>query len=164
MSASGDDPASISFGDGSPTGVLSGVTSFISGGGNLGTLLQGSIFGLLISVATGGINLIQSIFGLVVAPLDAAASIVVGFFESTVLAPLGIIELTADSSGAAIAQQFGPFALIIGVGVVLAAFFLIIQFLEEEETPDFVAVPGFPDIPALGPIDVGVTEENEEES
>jgi hypothetical protein len=154
--------AKLDTGDGSPNAVLNGTINFLESGGTLGRLLQGSIFGILVSIATGGVNLIQSVFGLVVAPLDAAASVVSQFFIATVLGPLGIIETTADASGGAIASQFGPFALLVGVGVVLGAFWLIIQFLEEDQTPDFVAVPGFPDIPAIGPLDVGVEEEDEQ--
>jgi hypothetical protein len=154
--------AKLDTGNGSPNAVLNGTINFLESGGTLGRLLQGSIFGILVSIATGGVNLIQSVFGLVVAPLDSAASVVSEFFVATVLGPLGIIETTAAASGSAIASQFGPFALLVGIGVVLGAFWIIIQFLEEDETPDFVAVPGFPDVPAIGPLDVGVEEEDEQ--
>ena len=129
--------ATLDTGGGDPNDVLNGVINYLgTDDGNLGTLLQGSIFGLLVSVATGGINFIQSVFGLVVAPLDAAANTVTTFFQATVLAPLGIAERTAATSGAAIASQFGPFALPVGIGVILLTFWIITQFLEEEETPD----------------------------
>lgn len=156
--------ATLDTGDGDPNDVLNGVINFLgSDGGNLGTLLQGSIFGLVVSVATGGINFVQSVFALVVAPLDSAADIVAQFFESTVLAPLGIAEATAETSAAAISAQFGPFALPVGIAVILIAFWIMIQFLEEESTPDFVAIPGFPDIPDVGPFDPGVEEEDDDE-
>ena len=80
--------AKLDTGNGSPNAVLNGTINFLESGGTLGRLLQGSIFGILVSVATGGVNLVQSIFGLVVAPLDAAASVVSEFFVATVLGPL----------------------------------------------------------------------------
>ncbi len=153
---SGDNPSSNS--------VLSGTIGFLNAGGQLGTLLQGAIFGVIVSVATGGINLIQSVFGLVVAPLDATAAAVGEFVSATILEPLGIVSTTAEASATSIASQFGPFAFIVGVAVLMGGFWLIIQFLEEEETPDFIAIPGFPDIPAIGPIDPGVTEDAEDEN
>ncbi|SMO91378.1 hypothetical protein [Halorubrum cibi] len=152
---SGDDP--------SPNTVLTGTIGYLNADGTLGTLLQGAIFGTLVSVATGGVDLIQSVFGLVVAPLDAMAAAIGEFIDATVLEPLGIISTTAETSATSIAAQFGPFALLTGVGVVLGAFWMITQFLEQEETSDTLAIPGFPDIPAIGPIDVGVTEEGEED-
>lgn len=152
---SGDNPSSNE--------VLTGTIGFLNADGTLGTLLQGAIFGTIVSVATGGINFIQSVFGLIVAPIDAFAAATTEFVNSTILAPLGIIETTAETSGTAISTQFGPFALIVGVAIVLGAFWLIIQFLEEDETSDTIAIPGFPDIPAIGPFDVGVEEEEDDD-
>jgi len=88
---SGDSP--------SPNSVLTGTIAFLNGGGQLGTLLQGAIFGTLVSFATGGINIIQSGIALVVAPLDALANTVDQAVASLILAPLGIIETTANTSG-----------------------------------------------------------------
>lgn len=152
---SGDDP--------SPNSVLTGTISFLNGGGSLGTLLQGAIFGTIVSFATGGVNLIQSAFGLVIAPLDALASSVTQFVDSAILAPLGIIETTAEASATATASEFGPFAILVGTGLVLGSFWLITQFLQERETSDVVPIPGFADAPEIPGLPLGVTEENETE-
>lgn len=151
----------LSFGSGDPQGVLNGTINFLNSGGSLGTLLQGSIFGIIVSVATGGINFLQSVFALLVSPLDSAAELVPAFFNATVIEPLQVIISGAQASGIGIADQFGPFALPIAAGVVLGTFFLIVQFLEEEQTPDFIAVPGFPDIPDILGLQIGVEEEDE---
>lgn len=153
---SGENPA--------PSTVLTGTISFLNAGGNLGTLLQGAIFGTIVSVATGGVNLIQSVFNLVVAPLDAIAVATGAFVDATVIEPLGIISTTAEASARSIASQFGPFAFIVGMAVLLGGFWLMTQYLRQSETSDTLAIPGFPDIPAVGPIDVGVTEEGEEDN
>jgi len=151
----------LNFGDGSPDGVLNGTVNFLANGGKLSRLLQGSIFGLVISIATGGINFIQSVFALLVSPLDVAADLVPAFFEATVLEPLGVIVAGAQASASGIAAQFGVFALPVGMIVVLGTFFIMVQFLEEEETPDFIAIPGFPDIPDVLGLQLGVEEEDE---
>jgi len=151
---SGDSP--------SPNSVLTGTIAFLNGGGQLGTLLQGAIFGTLVSFATGGINIIQSGIALVVAPLDALANTVDQAVASLILAPLGIIETTAGTSGAATSEQFGVFSILVGVGLVLAAYWMITKYLEQSETSDTLPIPGLGDAPGFLPL--GVTEENEDEN
>ena len=152
---SGDDPSANS--------VLTGTISFLNGGGSLGTLLQGAIFGTVVSFATGGVNLIQSAFGLVIAPLDALASSVTQFVDSAILAPLGIIETTAEASATATAAEFGPFAILVGTVLVLGSYWMITQFLEQSETSDTLPIPGLGDAPDIPGLPLGVTEENEDE-
>lgn len=152
---SGDSP--------SPNSVLSGTIGFLNAGGNLGTLLQGAIFGTIVSFATGGVNLIQSAFALVVSPLDALADSVEAFVEASILAPLGIIETTAEASASATASEFGPFAIIVGVALVLGSFWMITMYLEQSETSDTLPIPGLGDAPDIPGIPLGVTEENEDE-
>lgn len=149
----GDDPSSNS--------VLTGTIGFLDAGGQLGTLLQGAIFGTLVSFATGGINLIQSMFGLIISPIDGLAESVDQFIASAILAPLGIIESTADTSAAATSEQFGVFAVLVGVSLVLGAWWIITKYLEQSETSDTIPLPGFPDTPDIGPLEVGVEEEDE---
>lgn len=159
---SGDDP--------SPNAVLTGTIGYLNADGTLGTLLQGAIFGTLVSVFTGGVNLIQSIFSLVVSPVDGLSEAIGTSIDATVIEPLGIIVETAQTSASSISAQFGPFAFLVGLGVTLIGFWGIIQFLEQNDTPDATVVPGAPDIPSIpfpgsdeGEIDVGVEEEEDEE-
>ena len=145
--------------DPSPNTVLSSTISFLDRGGDLGTLLQGAIFGTLVSVATGGINLVQSIVGLAVAPVDSLATATTAAVDAVIVEPLGIIAETAGVSATAIGDQFGPFAFLVGLGVVLIGMYAVTQYLQEEETSDVSIVPGVPDLPFIG-----VTEEGEEDS
>ena len=145
----GDDPSANS--------VLRGVIGYLSADGTLGTLLQGAIFGTIVSVFTEGVNLIQSVGNLVVTPIDAAADATVATIDATILEPLAIVIAGAQASATSIGEQFGVFAFIIGLAVLLGGFLLIIQFLEEDETSDTFIVPGFPDLPFIG-----VDEENDE--
>ena len=142
----------------SPNTVLTGTIAFLDRGGELGTLLQGALFGTLVSVFTGGINLIQSIAGLVTSPIDSLGEATTTTIDALIVEPLGIVTETAAASATAIGDQFGPFAFLIGLGVLLAGFWLVIQFLEEPETSDTFVVPGLPDIPF-----VGVNEEGEDD-
>ena len=130
MADSGDDPADElpSGDDPSPNAVLTGTIGFLNADGTLGTLLQGAFFGTLVSVFTEGVNLIQSIGNLIVSPIDA----------------------TADASATALGEQFGVFAFIAGILVLLGGFWAIIKFLEQDETSDTFIVPGFPDLPFVG--------------
>jgi len=147
----GDDP--------SPNTVLTGTIGFLDRGGNLGTLLQGALFGTLVSVFTGGINLIQSIVGLVTAPIDSLGTATTTAVNAIIVEPLTIIVETAGVSATSIGEQFGPFAFLVGLAVLLGGFWLVIQFLEEPETSDTFPVPGLPDLPF-----VGVNEEGEEDN
>jgi len=58
----------VDLGDGSPTAVLSGVTSFISQGGQLGTLLSGFIFGLGGSLFLGVGQIINAVVTFITTP------------------------------------------------------------------------------------------------
>lgn len=151
---SGDNP--------SPNSVIQGTISYLSADGTLGALLQGAIFGTLYSVFTGGINLIQSIAGLVTAPIDSLGEATTATIDAVIIEPLAIIVAGAQASASSIAEQFGPFAFLVAIGIVLAGFWIVIQYLEEDETSDTFIVPGFPDIPAIGPLDTGVDEEDDE--
>jgi len=137
--------------------VLTGTIGFLNAGGTLGTLLQGAFFGTLVSVFTEGVNLIQSIGNLIVSPIDATADATIATIDATIIEPLGIVIAGAQASATSIGEQFGVFAFIVALVVLLGGFLLIIQFLEEDETSDTFIVPGFPDIPFIG-----VDEENDE--
>ena len=145
--------------DPSPNSVVTSTINYLGDGGTLGALLQGAVFGTFLSVFTGGVNLIQSIVGFVTAPVDAAGEATGQLFTALITSPLSLISETATTSAQAIGEQFGPFAFIFGVAVLLGGMYLITQYLEQSETSNFSIVPGFPDLPF-----VGVTEENEDEN
>jgi len=76
---------------------------------------------------------------------------------------VGILETTAQTSATAISAQFGWLAFLVGVGVLLAALYAVNQYLEQPETGDtFVGLPF--DTPDVGPFEIGVTEEGEDEA
>ncbi|RLM53731.1 hypothetical protein DVK02_12870 [Halobellus sp. Atlit-31R] len=148
--------ATLDTGDGSPTAIVSGVTSYLGSGGQTGTLFLGGLFGVVVSVFTGGVNIAQSIFGALAGFVDGIGRVAVTSLEATILSPLGIIEAGAQASAQAVAS-YRIAGILVAVGLVLAVFFLITQYLEEPETSDSTIIPGFPDLPLFG-----VEEEGEE--
>ncbi len=153
----------VDLGDGSPTAVLSGVTSFISQGGQLGTLLSGFIFGLGGSLFLGVGQIINAVVTFITTPFLEGGRAVATLIGGLLTSPVGILETTAQTSATAISAQFGWLAFLVGVGVLLAALYAVNQYLEQPETGDtFVGLPF--DTPDVGPFEIGVTEEGEDEA
>ena len=105
----------------------------------------------------------QSAFNLVVTPIDLLVDASGSFVEAVIIEPLGIVETGASTSATAVGDQFGIFAFIVGIVVLLGGFFVIQRYLQDPDSSDIIPIPGVPDAPAIGPIDPGVTEEGEEE-
>jgi len=152
----------VDLGDGSPTAVLSGVTSFISQGGQLGTLLSGFIFGLGGSLFLGVGKIINAVVTFVTTPFLEGGRAVGQLITGILTSPATILDQTALASAEGIAAEFGWLAFPVGMGVVLVSLYLVVQYLEQRETGDtFVGLPF--DTPDVGPFEIGVTEEGEEE-
>lgn len=146
----------------SPTTVLSGTIGYLNKGGEVGTLLQGALFGTLVSFFTGGVDLIQSAFSLITTPIDLLVTASDSFVEAVFVEPLGIVETGAETSAGAL-SSFGILGFVVGVAVLLGGFYVIQIYLEDRDTSDIIPIPGVPDAPDIGPIDPGVTEEGEDE-
>jgi len=144
--------------------IIKGVTNYVSSGGRVSTLLIGGIFGTILSFFQGGVNVIQSVFGVVAGVIDNMGDATVQIVEGLITDPLAIVSAGSQVTQNAL-QNYGVIAFLVGVAILLASFWMITQFLEERETPDVLAPPGFPDIPEIPGtgIDVGVTEEGETE-
>jgi hypothetical protein len=149
MSSSGD--AEVNLGDGSGTGVLTGITNFLQAGGSAGTLLSASFLGLVISPFVAFGNVIQAIGVFFAAPFsgtgEAIAALLAGLFQ----APGDLLVAGADITEAALRASLGDsFAAILAfpitVAMTLVALYLIVLYLREDETGD--TLPGVPvDIP-----------------
>ncbi|MFC3476284.1 hypothetical protein [Halobacterium litoreum] len=154
--------AQLSLGDGSPTAVLSGVTSFISAGGKLGNLLSGFVFGMGASLYIGVGRIINAVVTFITTPFESGANAIGTLISGILASPAEILEITAQTTGVRISEEFGWLAFAVGVAVVLGSLYMVTQYLEQEETGDtFVGLPF--DTPDLGPFEIGVTEEGEDE-
>lgn len=155
--------ASLELGDGSPTAVLSGVTTFVSGPGTLGNLLSSFIFGIFASLFLAVGKIINAVTSFITSPFTAAGEAIGELFSDLLTSPTDILGTTAQESGRAIAEQFGWMAFPIGVGVVLLALFMINWYRERPSTGDTIV--GLPfDVPDIGPFEVGTTEVGEDEA
>lgn len=149
--------ATLDTGSGSPQGILEGTTQYFSDGGKAGTLILSTLFGVIVSIATGGINVTQSIFGLIAEPLDSAGTAIADAFETVILEPLGPVVAGSDISSGSL-EQFGVLALPAGIVLLLGSYYIVTVYLKQTDTPDLIPVPGFPDLPF-----VGVDEDPEED-
>jgi hypothetical protein len=160
VSSSGGPTLEIS--NDNPTTVLSSITSFLSKGGSLGTLLSSFIFGILGSLTIGVGNIINAVVTFITTPFVEFADAVGSFASGLITSPLSILETTAQTSATSIAAQFGWLAFPVGVLVILGVLFAINSYREQQETGD--TIPGLPfDVPDIGPFEIGTTEEGEDE-
>lgn len=156
--------ARISLGSGSPTDVLSGVSSFIANPNTtLGTLLSSFVFGLIASIWYGVVEIINAVVTFITTPFIEGGQAIAAFFSGLLTSPLSILDTTALASAEGIAAQFGWLAFPVGVAVVLGVLWMINKYREDPETGD--TFPGLPfDTPDLGPFEIGTTEDGEDEA
>jgi len=154
--------ASPDLGDGSPTAVLEGVAGFVSGPGTLGQLLSSFIFGIFASLFLAAGKIINAVTTFLTSPFTAAGEAIGTLFSGLLTSPVSILETTAQTSGQAISSQFGWLAFPIGALVILGVLYMINEYRERRETGD--TVPGLPfDVPDIGGLEIGTTEEGEDE-
>lgn len=159
--------ATIDVGSGDGGDTIRGVVSYLSSGGSITTLFTSSIAGLIISPIIAGIDIINAVAAFFTTPFvegaDATANLTAAFLD----APANLLESGARISEGALAVFVGEslagiLALPIATAVVLLSLFLVVQFLQEEETGD--TLPALPfDVPDIFGLELGVTEEGEKD-
>ena len=160
MSSSSD---GLQLANDNPTTVLSSVSKYLANGGKIVTLLSTFIFGIGASLFVGVGKIINAVVDLITTPFTELAGSIAALMGGLLEEPAGVLEKTAQASAQAIAAQFGWLALPVGVAVVLVSIYMVVQYLEQPETGDTIV--GLPfDTPDIGPFEIGVTEEGEDES
>jgi len=156
--------AELDLGDGSPDAITKGVSSYLtSSGTNVGTALSTFILGLIASLWYGTVEIVNAVVGFVTTPFSKGGEAVGKLIEGILTEPIGILEKTAQASATAISAEFGWLSFLVGVAVLLGAMYMVVQYLEQPETGDtFVGLPF--DTPDVGPFEIGVTEEGEDEA
>lgn len=157
MSASPDD---ISF-TSDTGGFLSSIASFVSRGGNVAQLFTAGLVGVIFRPLVSVVDVIRTGTNAITDPIEAATSAVVSLTTALFTAPADLVISGAEISEAALASVLGEslagiLALPISVATTLGVVFLIIQFLQEDETGNFGLISDVP-LPFIG-----VEEEGEE--
>ena len=154
--------ARLDLGSGSPTAVLSGVTTFLSNGGKLGVLLSSFIFGTGASIYVGVGEIINAVVTFITTPFIEAGRAIGALFGGLLTSPLTILDVNAQASAEGIAAQFGWLAFPVAVVMILVVLFAVNYYREQPETGDTIV--GLPfDVPDLFGVQIGTTEENEDE-
>jgi len=149
------------------TSILNGMVDYISAGGSIVSVLQASVVGVLLSPFLALSNIIQAIGSFFTIPFTQGGIAIGEMITALFSAPAGLIQSGTNISENALSMFFsenlaGILALPVAVGVVLLSLFLVSVYLNEEETGD--TLPGtFIDVPDIGPLQLGVEEEDEED-
>lgn len=109
-------------------------------GDNLTDIAKRGFGGWLLSIAAAAIAGVQSLLQLLLTPVDLLVKLMQRSVGAFFLEPLGIIESGAQASATG-ASEFGLFGLLVAVAIVLASFWMVIRYLQEDETTD-VPMPG----------------------
>lgn len=147
------------------TSILSGILTYISNGGSIVSVLQASIVGLVLSPFLALANIITAVGTFFTTPFRqgglALGDLIIAFFR----APAQLLQTAAQINEDALRiflsdSLAGLFAFPLTMAVVLAGLFLMMVYLQEEETGD--TLPGLPfDVPDFGPFQFGVEEEDD---
>lgn len=166
MSSSGSDNPELKLGDGSGTSVLSGIVNFLQAGGSVTRVLMASGLGVVVAPFVAVADIISGVGTFFTTPFSqgavATGELITAFFT----APGSLLQTGAQVSEDFLTGILGPTAasalgLPVATGITLLSLFLVTQFLEEPETSDTLPLPGFPDVPDIGPFEFGSDEEPE---
>lgn len=137
----------LSLGDGSGTGLLKGITNYLSEGGNPVQVFTASLTGVVVAPFIAFADIVQAVTTFFTTPfIDAGGSI--GTLVSTIFeAPAGLVQTGFTVSENVLIVFFGEslagvFAAPVAVGVSLFSLWLVVQYLQEDESGDtLVGVP-----------------------
>lgn len=96
--------------------------------------------GWLLAIAASAITGMQALLNLFLAPIRLMIDLMRASINAFFLEPLGIVIAGSNASTQGV-MEFGIFGLLVAVAIVLTAFYMVIQYLQEAETTD-VPIPG----------------------
>ncbi|GGK64623.1 hypothetical protein [Haloarcula sebkhae] len=149
MSSSSD--PSLSLGDGSGKETLSGITTFLQADGDAGKVLSASIIGLIVSPVIAVVDVIYAVANFFSQPFNSAGDAIGSLLEGLFEAPGNLLIAGAEVSENVLRSIFsdtlaGLLAFPVTVALVIAGLFLVVRYLNEDETGD--TLPGVPfDVP-----------------
>ncbi|GGL26044.1 hypothetical protein GCM10009037_07110 [Halarchaeum grantii] len=121
---------------------LSGAEYYLdrARGTSLTNLAKRGVGGWLLALAGAGITGMQSMLQLLLTPVELLTDLMAASVNAFFLEPFGIVIAGASASAEG-ARQFGIFGLIVAVLIVLASFWIVIQYINQQDTTD-VPIPG----------------------
>jgi len=143
--------AELDLGNGSGTGTLTGITSFLQAGGSAGKILSASMIGLVVSPFVAFADVIKAIGTFFAEPFSSAGEAVGALLTGLFQAPGDLLDAGADISEQALRVALGEtfagiLAFPVTVGLVMLGLYLIVLYLREDETGN--VLPGVPvDVP-----------------
>lgn len=143
--------------------ILNGMVNYISSGGSIVTVLQASIVGVILSPFLALSNIIQAIGSFFSIPFRQAGIAVGEMINALFTAPSRLLRQASNITAGVLSQFLGDnlggfLALPITVAIIMGSLFIVLNYLQEEETGD--TLPGVPiDVPDFGPLQFGVEEE-----
>lgn len=155
------DSPTLSLGDGSGTGILSGITNFLQNGGSAVRVFTASLTGVVVAPFIAFADIIQAVTTFFTAPFTEVGESITALAGALFQAPAGLVETGFTTSEEVLTAFFGSsfagvFAGPVAVGLVMLSLFLVTQYLQEDETGD--TIPGLPvDVPTET---LGVEEED----
>ena len=123
---------------------------------DLATILKKGFGGIMLAVSSSIVGIILSGAEVAIQPMYAMAGALADLAVAIFGSPAEIVIASATATAASLTGQFnvGPFTLMLGVGSVLGALWLIGRYRDEEETGNLV--PGLPfDLPFIGESEEG---------
>lgn len=155
------DSPTLSLGDGSGTGILTGITNFLQNGGSAIRVFTASLTGVFVAPFIAFGDIVQAVTTFFTAPFRETGQSISALAGAIFQAPAGLVQ-TGFTVSENVLRAFlgdslaGLLAGPVAVGVVMISLFLVVQYLQEDETGDTI-----PALPVDVPTDIlGVEEED----
>lgn len=104
--------------------------------------IGGWLLALLGSIITGT----ESVFQVLITPLNALADVAGDIVRSFGGAPAELVAAGARISSNAL-EKWGLLAILAGAVLAMATYYIVTQYLQLEATPDWIPLWGVPDLP-----------------
>lgn len=115
-------------------------------GRSLEQVLQEGVAGTLLAISASLISGILTVADLFTRPLESLGTVLVTVIQTFFITPLDIISQGAITSATSLEPgatfDLGPLTLLLGLVTVLAFFWILAQYLQEDETSN--VAPGLP--------------------
>ncbi|SHG78127.1 hypothetical protein [Halobaculum gomorrense] len=144
--------ATLSLGDGSGTGILSGMVTYLSQpNASAARVITSVILGTISAPFLAFANIVQAIGSFFAAPFRGGGEAISALLSALFTAPADLVTASATVTQNALETVLGEslagfLALPIAVGVVMLSLYFVTLYLREDETGD--TIPGLPfDVP-----------------